>query len=152
MELPPGLVPGLTLEQDLRVTPELTVPRVNPALTHFTAMPPVFATAFLVAFVEDTCVALLSRHLGEGQGSLGTHVDLSHTAATPVGMTVTARVELLAVEGRKLTFAVACHDGRDAIGAGRHERMVVDLKRFDARVAAKAANLPPPAKDAPPAA
>lgn len=139
------LVPGLVHEQSLRVTPELTVPHVNPALTHFADMPPVFATAFLVAFVEDTCIAALKPYLTEGQHSVGTHVDLSHTAATPPGMTVTARVELVAVEGRRLVFQVECHDGRESIGGGRHERSLIDLKRFDAKVAAKAANLPPQA-------
>ena len=138
----PTLAPGLVHEQSLLVTPALTVPRVSPALAQFADMPAVFATAFLVAFVEDSCIAAIRPFLGPGQHSVGTHVDLSHTAATPVGMTVTARVELVAVEGRKLTFQVACRDGREIIGAGRHERMVIDLARFEARVATKAANLP----------
>jgi fluoroacetyl-CoA thioesterase len=136
------LAPGLVHEQSLRVTPALTVPRVSLDLAQFADMPAVFATAFLVAFVEDSCIAAIRPFLAPGQHSVGTHVDLSHTAATPVGMTVTARVELVAVEGRTLTFQVACRDGRESIGAGRHERMVIDLARFEARVAAKAANLP----------
>lgn len=133
----PTLVPGLVFEQSLVVTPALTVPAIA-ALAQFADMPPVFATAFMVGFVEDTCIAAIRPFLEPGQHSVGTHVDLSHTAATPVGMTVFARVELVQVEGRKLTFQVACRDEREAIGGGRHERMLIDQARFEARVAKKA--------------
>ena len=69
-----------------------------------------FATAFLVGFVEWTCIEALRPYLEPGQKTVGVHVDLSHSAATPVGMTVTAEVELIAVEGRKLRFKCSSQD------------------------------------------
>ena len=101
-------------------------------------MPPVFATAYLVAFVEWTCTQALRGHLGEGQLTVGTRVELSHVAATPVGMQVTAEVELVAVEGRKLRFRAVCRDEAELIGEGFHERAVIDNARFLARMHAKA--------------
>jgi len=102
-------------------------------------MPPVFATAYLVAFVEWTCVRALADHLLDGEASVGTKVDLSHDAATPVGMRASAAIELIAVEGRKLRFKVDCRDERDAIGAGFHERFVIDEARFLAKLEQKRA-------------
>jgi fluoroacetyl-CoA thioesterase len=81
---------------------------------------------------------LLAPHLEAGEGSVGIHVDVSHTAATLPGMTVTVKAECIAVEGRKATFNVRAHDGVDLIGEGRHERAVVVWDKFNARVAEKA--------------
>lgn len=128
---------GLRHRETLRVTPDIAVPQLPPVLGDASAMPPVLATAYMVAFVEMTCVAALKPHLAPGHGSVGTHVDMSHLAATPIGMTVTAEVELIAVEGRRLRFKVACRDERDLIGEGVHERAVIDLAKFGARLAAK---------------
>jgi fluoroacetyl-CoA thioesterase len=105
-------------------------------------MPPVLATAYLVAFVEWTCVRFLAPHLLDGEHTVGTHVDLSHTAATPVGMRATAAIELVERDGRKLRFKVSCRDERDAIGAGFHERVVIDGARFLSRLAEKRAARP----------
>jgi len=80
----------------------------------------------------------LAPHLDAGEGSVGTHVDVSHTAATLPGQTVTVDVELAEVTGRKLVFKVRAHDGIDPIGEGRHERIVVAWDRFNAKVAEKA--------------
>jgi fluoroacetyl-CoA thioesterase len=92
--------------------------------------------------VEWACIELIKPHLDwPAEQSLGTHVDLSHTAATPPGLTVEIRTRLDAVEGRKLTFAVSAHDGVDAITEGRHERHVIDAARFDSRVKSKAARV-----------
>jgi len=129
-----SLAVGLKHSQSLRVGNELTVPAVSKHLAHFQDMPPVFATAFLVAFIEDTCVAALKPHLGPGQKSVGTHVDISHTAATPVGRTVTCEVELVEIEGRKLKFRVTCRDDKGPIGDGFHERALIDLAKFLARL------------------
>lgn len=126
---------GLKHAQSITVTPDLTVPAVSARFAGFQDMPPVFATAFLVGFVEDTCVAALKPHLAAGQRSVGTHVDVSHTAATPVGRTVTCEVELVAAEGRKLRFKVACRDDKGPIGDGFHERVLIDLNRFLAKLA-----------------
>jgi fluoroacetyl-CoA thioesterase len=99
-------------------------------------MPAVFATAFLVGFVEDTCVAALKPHLAAGQRSVGTHVDVSHSAATPIGMTVSCAVELVEVDGRKLKFKVLCTDEKGPIGEGFHARVLIDLERFLAKLPA----------------
>lgn len=125
---------GLKHKQSIIVTPDLTVPSVSNRFAGFQDMPPVFATAFMVAFVEDTCVAALKPHLAPGQRSVGTHVDISHVAATPIGMTATCEVELVEVEGRKLKFKVSCTDEKGPIGAGFHERVLIDLERFLARL------------------
>jgi fluoroacetyl-CoA thioesterase len=130
---------GLSFEQSIRVTEALTVPGLGQAFAGFADMPPVFATAFMVGFMEWTCIEALKPYLEAGERTVGTHVDMSHVAATPVGFTVTAEVELIAVEGRKLRFKVVCRDETDVIGEGFHERAIVDNAKFLARLAAKAA-------------
>jgi fluoroacetyl-CoA thioesterase len=80
----------------------------------------------------------MAPHLDGGEGSLGTHVDISHLAATPPGMTVRVDVEVVEVQGRKIVFKVSAHDGMDLIGEGRLGRVVVAWDRFNAKVADKA--------------
>jgi fluoroacetyl-CoA thioesterase len=126
---------GLKYLKSVTVTPDLTVPQVSSHFPQFHDMPPVFATAFMVGFVEDTCVAALKPHLGPGQKTVGTLVNLSHSAATPIGMTVTCEVDLVEVEGRKLKFKVRCSDDQGSIGEGIHERFIIDLERFMAKLA-----------------
>jgi len=102
----------------------------------------VFATGFLVGFLEWACIKAINPHLDwPGEQSVGTHIDVSHEAATPPGFAVTASVELVAVEGRKLTFAVIAHDGVDLISRGRHERVVINKEKFEAKMATKAASV-----------
>jgi len=134
------LRPGLARTETITVTDRLIVPEMADFFSNFAAMPPVFATAYLVAFVEWTCVRALADHLLEGEHSVGTRVDLSHTAATPVGMKATASIELIECDGRKLRFKVSCRDERDEIGAGFHERFVIDQVRFLGKLAEKRAS------------
>lgn len=94
------------------------------------AMPPVFATGFMVGLMEWAC-------LDDNEGSVGVHVDVSHTAATPVEMTVTAEVELESIDGRLTWFRVVLRDERDVIGEGRHQRAVIDKAKFLAKVRRK---------------
>jgi fluoroacetyl-CoA thioesterase len=136
------LRPGLTHSETIRVTDRLIVPEMADFFTNFAAMPPVLATAYLVAFVEWTCVRALADHLLEGEHTVGTRVDLSHGAATPVGMHATAAIELVERDGRKLRFKVACRDEREEIGAGFHERFVIDEARFLAKLAEKQRSRP----------
>ncbi len=98
---------------------------------------PVFASPMMAALMEAACVDAIERLLPAGYLSLGTHLDVTHTAPTPVGLSVVATAELLSVEGRKLVFRVEAHDDREAIGKGLHTRMIVDAPRFNARLAAK---------------
>ena len=133
----PTLRPGLSHSETITITDRLIVPEMADYFSNFASMPPVFATAYLVAFVEWACVRFLAGHLLPGEASVGTLVDLSHSAATPVGMKATAAIELLEVAGRKLRFRVACRDERDEIGAGFHERFVIEEARFLAKLAEK---------------
>jgi fluoroacetyl-CoA thioesterase len=131
------LRPGLRHSFSYTVPEDKTVPYTYPESPIIAAMPKVFATGFMIVLMEWTCTQLLSEHLGDGEGSLGTHVDVSHLAATPPGMTVKVDVEVSKVQGRKIVFNVSAHDGLDLIGEGRHERVVVSWDRFNARVAEK---------------
>ena len=135
----PTLHPGLAHAETILVTDRLIVPEMADYFASFAAMPPVFATAYLVAFVEWTCVRALADHLLDGEATVGTKIDLSHDAATPVGMKATAVIELIGMESRKLRFRVECRDQRDAIGVGFHERFVIDEARFRARLEQKRA-------------
>jgi fluoroacetyl-CoA thioesterase len=132
------LKPGLHHLQMLKVDRSLTVPALSSAFPSFADMPPVLATACLVGFMEWACIEALHPFLDEGEQTLGTHIDVSHVAPTPAGMMISAEVELMAVEGRKLRFKVSCRDEDGLIGEGFHERAVIDHARFMARVASKA--------------
>ncbi len=133
-----SLKPGISYQHKFVVPQSKTVPALYPESEEFLAMPEVFATGFLVGFLEWACIKAINPHLDWPQEqTVGTHIDVSHEAATPPGLEVTATVELLAVEGKRLIFSVEAHDGIDLISRGRHERFVIDKKKFDARLGAK---------------
>jgi fluoroacetyl-CoA thioesterase len=98
----------------------------------------VLATPVMVSLMEEAALNAVEGHLPAGHQTVGTRLDISHTAATPVGLRVTARAELVRVEGRRLTFRVFAEDERERIGEGMHERIVVEVSRFDERARAKA--------------
>ena len=129
---------GLRHTMSMVVSGRATVPGLATVFGNFTEMPPVLATMAMIGFVESTCLEALRPYLAAHQKTVGTHVDMSHVAATPVGFTVTAEVELIAVEGRKLRFKVACRDDADVIGSGFHERAIIDAAKFMDRLEAKA--------------
>lgn len=131
---------GLRHQESVTVEARHTVPQVAPDWAGFTGMPPAFATAMMIGFIEHTCVQALRPHLTGSQRTVGTHVDMSHVAATPVGMGVTASVELIAVDGKALTFKVSCSDDAGLIGEGTHKRAIIDGERFEQRLQAKAAS------------
>ena len=130
---------GLKHTFSYKVPEDKTVPFTYPESPEIAAMPKVFATGFMIVLMEWACVRLMAPHLDAGEGSVGVHVDVSHTAATLPGQTVTVDAELVTLEGRKAVFKVKAHDGLDLIGEGRHERFVVAWDKFNARVAEKAA-------------
>ncbi|HZS64744.1 MAG TPA: thioesterase family protein [Xanthobacteraceae bacterium] len=134
----PTLQPGLKHRFTYQVPADKTVPHIYREAAEFQTMPEVLATGFLVALMEWTCVQLLAPHLDAGEGSLGIHVDISHVAATPPGLSVTVDAECTAVKGRRASFHVRAHDGVDLIGEGQHERAIVAWDRFNAKVAEKA--------------
>jgi fluoroacetyl-CoA thioesterase len=135
----PTLKPGLTHRFRYTVPENKTAPHTYPESPEIAAMPKVFATGFMVVLMEWTCIQLMAPHMEPGEGSVGTHIDVSHIAATPPGLNVTVDVECLAVEGKKCVFRVRAHDGIEVIGEGRHERFVVAWDKFKTRVADKAA-------------
>lgn len=98
----------------------------------------VLATPVMVALMEDAARSSVDSKLEQGQISVGVNLNVSHLAATPVGMRVTARAELVAVEGRRLTFTVEAHDEREKIGEGTHIRAIINLDRFMDRLHEKA--------------
>ena len=98
----------------------------------------VLATPVMIGLIEEAALAAVEEALPAGMQSLGTHLDVSHIAATPIGMSVTARAELVSVDGRKLAFKVEARDEKELIGSGTHTRVVVTEDRFVARVGEKA--------------
>lgn len=133
-----SLKPGIKYEHKFIVPASKTVPALYPESAEFVAMPEVFATGFLVGFLEWACIKAINPHLDWPlEQTVGTHIDVSHEAATPPGLEVTATVELVALEGKKLVFKVEAHDGVDLISRGTHERYIINKEKFDARVAAK---------------
>lgn len=133
------LQPGARAEFKFTVPSTKTVPSLYPEAIEFQEMPAVFATGFHVGLMEWAALKVLAPHIEEGEGSLGIHINVSHSAATLPGQTVTVSAECTAVEGRRISFNVKAHDGIDLIGEGSHQRMVVPWNRFKARANEKAA-------------
>ncbi len=126
-----ALQPGLTGEAAAIVTEGLT------AVALGTGTVRVWSSAGLVALLEAAAVAALDGALPPDQTTVGTRLDVRHTAATPAGMAVRARATLQEVDGRRLVFAVEAWDAVEPVGAGVHERFIVNAERFEARAAAK---------------
>ena len=97
----------------------------------------VLATPIMVTLMESAALQAVERFMPPGQQTVGTRLDITHTAATPVGMRVRARAELIAVEGRKLTFRLHAEDEVETIGGGIHERLIISVDRFDQRMQKK---------------
>jgi fluoroacetyl-CoA thioesterase len=102
-----------------------------------TTLPPVFATPMMVRAMENAALNAVRDYLDAGESAVGTLVNVRHLAATPVGHRITADAVVTKVEGRRIWFDVSAHDEVEPIGSGTHERMVVDLKRLEQRLAAK---------------
>lgn len=133
-----SLKPGIKFEHRFLLPPTKTVPALYPEAEEFLAMPEVFATGFLVGFLEWACIKCINPHIDwPAEQTLGTHIDVTHQAATPPGMEVTANVELIEVDGRRLVFNVEAHDGIELISKGRHERVIVNRDRFEAKLVGK---------------
>ena len=123
-----ALSPGMTGEATVVVTRENTAAAVGSGGVD------VFATPMMVALMEMAALRLVQPHLAEGETTVGTIVNVKHTAATPLGMSVRAVARLDAVDGRRLVFTVEAYDDREKIGEGTHERFVVQLQKFLDRV------------------
>ena len=100
-------------------------------------LPQVFATPMMVTIMENAALNAIRDYLEPGESAVGTVVNIRHLAATPVGHMVTATAEVTKVDGRRIEFNVSARDEIEEIGAGTHERMLVDMARLDKRLAAK---------------
>jgi fluoroacetyl-CoA thioesterase len=127
------IVPGLTGTAEIVVGPEHTAPFVGSGRIA------VLATPVMINLIEAAALAAVEHLLPAGHQSLGIQLDVSHTAATPIGLRATATAEVTEVQGRTIAFRVAAHDEFEPIGGGTHRRVVVSVPRFDERVQRKLA-------------
>ncbi|MFZ0126127.1 MAG: thioesterase family protein [Xanthobacteraceae bacterium] len=125
------LNPGRTGSAELLVGVEHSAPSIGSGLV------PVLGTPVMINLIEAAALAAVERLLPPGHQSLGIHLDVRHFAATPIGMRVRATAELTAVDGRTLSFRVEARDDLEPIGDGTHQRVVVNVARFDQRVQRK---------------
>ena len=126
------LQPGLAGGAEIVVGTRDTAPHVGSGKIK------VLATPVLVSLMEEAALNAVEGLLPQGHQTVGTRLDITHTAATPVGLRVTAGAELTGIEGRRLTFRVWADDELERISAGTHERIVVNVARFDERIQHKA--------------
>ena len=122
---------GIKGRLEQTVTPEMSAARVGSGLVD------VFATPMLVALVEQTCYESVLPYLDDGQGTVGTLVNITHTSATPIGKRVWCESELTEVDRRRLVFSVKVYDEAGPIGEGTHERFVIDTEKFMEKLKAK---------------
>ena len=125
------ITPGLSGSAEITVGPEHTAPFVGSGRIA------VLATPVMINLIEAAALAAIEHLLPAGHQSLGIKLDVSHTAATPVGVRVTATAEVVRLEGRTVTFRVEARDEFEPIGGGTHQRVIVSVERFDERVQRK---------------
>ena len=122
---------GTKGQSETVVTPENTAQAVGSGLV------PVFATPYMIALMENAAVGALLPFLAEDEGSVGTHLNVAHSSATPIGMKVWAEAVVTAAEGKKITFEVAAFDEAGEIGRGTHERFIIKPEKFLAKTEQK---------------
>ena len=122
---------GVKNTKELTVTDELTAAKMGSGLA------PVYATPCMIALIEGTAAESVEPFLEEGQGTVGTRIDVEHLAATPIGMKVHCETELIEVDRKKLVFEAKVYDETGLVGQGRHERFIIDNERFLSKVQAK---------------
>ena len=122
---------GIKGKQEIVVTEDKTADALGSGLL------PVFGTPFMIALIENTACQSVLPELEEGQGTVGTRLEVEHSAATPVGMKVTCETELVEVDRKRLVFEANVYDEAGPIGKGRHERFIIDNARFMEKVEAK---------------
>ncbi len=135
-----SLQPGQEFAFTFQIPESQTVPHLLPESVEFQLMPRVLASGFMVGLIEWACIKAVNPHLNWPQEqTVGIDFQLTHTAATPPGLTVTVKGRLEKVEGRKLTFYIQAEDEFDQISEGFHHRFVIDAPKFNAKMAAKLA-------------
>ena len=125
------------LETGIKGTGTVTVNEENTAKAMGSGTLDVFATPALIALMEETCWRSVANELEEGCGTVGTLLEIKHTAPTPVGMKVTCESVLTEVDGRRLVFEVTAHDAKGVVGEGSHERFIIQNEKFQAKANAK---------------
>ena len=133
LSLPEALKPGLSGTAEIVVGTRDTAPHVGSGKIG------VLATPIMVNLMETAALQAVERFMPPGHQTVGTHLDVRHFAATPVGMRVCARAELVKVDGRTLTFRIDAEDERERVGEGVHERLIINVERFDQRMQKKLA-------------
>lgn len=123
---------GMTHELRLKTGPEHSARKFYPEL------PDAFATPFLVGLMEGVSADLMAKHLRPGEQSVGIGINLKHTAPTPLGMEVRVVTELIAIDGKKLTFKLEAFDEKEKIGEAIHERFIINAEKFNQKLSAKA--------------
>ena len=120
---------GIKNEKSIVVTEELTASKVGSGLL------PVYATPSMIALMENTCADCVQPYMREGDGTVGTSVDIKHVSATPVGKTVRCECTLTEINGKKLVFEVNAYDDKGLIGTGTHKRAIINNEALMARLA-----------------
>jgi predicted thioesterase len=133
LSLPQELKPGLSGTAEIVVGTRDTAPHVGSGQIG------VLATPIMVNLMEAAALQAVERFMPPGHQTVGTHLDVKHFAATPVGMRVRASAELVRIDGRTLTFRIEAEDEREKIGEGVHERLIINVERFDQRMQKKLA-------------
>jgi len=127
----------MAVEIGMKGRAETVVVQENTAAAVGSGLVPVFATPYMIALMEGAAVNAVLPHIEADEGTVGTHLNVSHSAATPMGMKVWAEAVVTAVEGKKLSFDVVAFDESGEIGRGTHERFIIKPEKFLARVQAK---------------
>jgi len=126
-----GFIPGISSEVAVTTTPEMGITHLGPTATSL------FSTPSMIGLMERAANQLLASYLEPGEGSVGIKVNVSHLAATPIGMKVTAKSTLTSISGRRLCFAVEAYNEKEKIGEGTHERVIIQKERFAKKPAAE---------------
>jgi len=124
-----AIPPGTHATYAMVVAPEHLANRFKDAM-----LPPVLATPVMILAMENAALNALKPYFEPGETAVGTHVDVAHLAATPVGHRIVARAEVTATRGREIDFRVTATDGTTEIGRGTHGRVLIDLARFTERL------------------
>jgi fluoroacetyl-CoA thioesterase len=139
----PDLKPGITFEWHYLVPARSTVPNLFSDTAFCRDMPDVLATGYMVGLMELACVNGIMPYIDwPREQSVGIHVNFSHIAATPPGMTLTIKGEVLEVDGRRVKFRIEAWDDQDKITEGEHERAIILPEKFNAKLAEKIAKIP----------
>ena len=122
---------GLTKEIELTVTEDMSAASMGSGTLN------VYATPSMIALMENAACSCAAEYVGDGNGSVGTALNIQHIAPTPIGMKVRAIATVTAVEGRKISFTVEAYDEKEKIGFGTHERFIIDNARFQSKCDSK---------------